>query len=134
MAAKAAQRAEKPVPIGELIDELWAVREDMRALEKQKNDLEIEYDALEDKIKHALDSEKLKQGRGSRATASIVVSEVPHLEDWDQFIFYVRKTGNFQLFERRIAVKAWREILAKTKRPPRGTTVFTKRKLNLATI
>jgi hypothetical protein len=126
--------AAKAQPVGELIDRLWAIREDMRALDKQKNELEIAYDALEDKIKHGLDAQKLDKGTGSRATASIVESQVPHLDDWDEFIAYCRKTGNFQLLERRVAVKAWREIVEKTKRPPRGTSTFVKRKLNLVTV
>lgn len=126
--------ATKARPIGEMIDSLWAIREDIRALNKQIDDHEKSYESLEENIKRALDDQKLDKGTGSRATASITVSEVPHLDDWDEFISYCRKTGNFQLFERRVAVKAWREIVEKTKRAPRGTSIFTKRKLNLATV
>ena len=124
----------KVEPVGTMIDKLWAIREDMRALDKQHTDLEGEYDALEERIKHALDEQKLDKGTGAKATASIVPSDVPHLDDWDTFVAYCRRTGNFQLFERRVAVKAWREILEKTKKPPRGTSVFKKRKLNLSTV
>jgi hypothetical protein len=123
--------AAKAQPVGELIDRLWAIREDMRALDKQKNEFEIAYDALEDKIKHGLDAQKLDKTGLERLHQSS--NPVPHRR-WDEFIAYCRKTGNFQLLERRVAVKAWREIVEKTKRPPRGTSTFVKRKLNLVTV
>lgn len=131
--AKAAV-APKPIPIGELIDRLWSIREDKRALDARVKILEQEYDEVEERIKHALDGEKLEQGRGSRATASIILSEVPQIEDWDDFLAWVNRTKNFQLFERRIKADAWREVKEKTGRVPRGTVPFQKRKLSLVTI
>lgn len=122
------------LPVGVMIDHLWTIREDIRALEAQVKVLEEEYDTFEERVKHALDEQKLDSGRGGKATASIIQSEVPKLEDWDKFITYVRRSGNFQLFERRVSVNAWREVCAKTKRVPSGTVPFVKRKLSLTTL
>lgn len=134
MPAKAQAKAPPTMPVGEMIDRLWSVREDIRALEAQAKVLEEEYDALEERVKHALDEQKLDAGRGDKATASIIEAEVPKLQDWDRFVTWVRRTGNYQLFERRVAVNAWREVCAKTKRVPSGTVPFVKRKLSLTTL
>jgi hypothetical protein len=50
----------------------------------------------------------LTKASGGAATASIKVSIVPLVEDWEMFHDYIETTGEFDLLQKRISVTAWR--------------------------
>jgi hypothetical protein len=129
IAAKVAAKL-SPVMIGPIIDQLHDLRERKRELMKQVEVIEAEYGALEEQLMEKLDKEGTGKGAGTKASASISVSVVGNVTDWDKFHAYVKKTGFFHLFQRRLSDPAVRELFDQGKKVP-GVEPFKKRRLNL---
>ena len=81
-----------------------------------------------------MDKQETRVGEGKIAKASIVESEEPAIEDWDEFTKWMTRTKNLHLIQRRISAPAWREIRALKKAEVPGIGVFTKRSLNLRAV
>lgn len=118
--------------IGALIDQLDTIRERKRKLDEQVKTLADEYKEVEAIVIERLTSEETDSGKGKRASASITHEIVADIVDFDELAKYVKKTGYFHLFQRRISNPAFRELAAK--RPVPGLAAFTKVKLNLRSI
>jgi hypothetical protein len=119
-----------PLAIGPAIDRLAELREQKRKLEAQVSDVETEFKVLEEQLMAKLEAEGTTKGAGRNATASISSSVVGNVTDWDKFNAYVKKTGFFHLFQRRLSDAAVRELFEQGKKIP-GCDPFTKKRLNL---
>lgn len=122
--------ATKSVAIGPTIDKLNVLREGKRELEAKIKVIETEYAALEAQLMEKFESEGTDKGTGKTASASISTSVVGNVTDWEKFNAYVKKTGFFHLFQRRLSDTAVRELFEQGKKIP-GCEPFTKRRLNL---
>lgn len=122
-----------PVPIGPTIDKLFSLRESKRALEDQVSAIEVEYSALEQALMDKLAAEGSTKGGGKFATASVTSSVVGHVTDWDKFNAYVKKTGFFHLYQKRLSDASVRELFEQGKKVP-GCEPFTKKRLNVRVI
>lgn len=119
--------------IGQLVDKLWAKREMKRKLEEEKmKPLEKEIAQLQEDIMDRMGQQELEGGRGRKASASITEEVVANITDFEALCKYVKRTGYFHLFHRRISNPAFRELAAK--KPVPGLEAFTKKKLNLTTL
>lgn len=89
-----------------------------------------------DAAKAALQELMLSQGtdiaRNENITVNIVDKERPHVQDWEAFHAFLRRSGDLQLLERRVSAKAFTEILEKRngKELP-GVTVFKYQQLSI---
>ena len=117
-------------PIGPTIDKLNDLREAKRKLEAQIKTIEEEYDELETQLFAKFDAEGTNRGNGKNASASVSSSVVGNVTDWDKFNAFVKKTGFFHLFQKRLSDAAVRELFEQGKKIP-GCEPFTKRRLNL---
>lgn len=119
--------------LGAQIDTLHAIREKKRSLESQLAELDAEYKQIEEETLELLSKQSLDKASGKLATVSVSSSTVANVEDWDQFNAYVRKTGYFHLFQRRVTDAAYRELLEQGVKVP-GVSPFIKRRLNLRSV
>lgn len=132
-----ARKKEIPVvekPLGELTDELWALREEKRELAAKTKAVEDKIEVATSALIERMDANKLDRMSGKMASLSVIPSVVPNIEDWDKFLAWTIKTKNLHLLHRRIAVDGWREIAEQKGVPPPGTTAFIKRTLNMRSI
>lgn len=120
-------------PIGPAIDKMFDLREQKRELEAKVSKIEAEYALLEGQLMEKMASEGTDKAAGKKAGVSVTTSVVTNVTDWDAFEKYVKRTGYFQLYQRRVSEPAVREVLEKKGSVP-GTEPFTKRKLNLRVI
>lgn len=118
--------------LGALIDKFDAARETKRDITADLKVAEDEYDLIEEVIKERLKTEGMDKATGKRATVSLSKVVVANVIDWDEFYKYVKKTGYFHLFQRRVSDPAWREL--SEKKPVPGTEPFEKLNLNLRTL
>jgi hypothetical protein len=134
MARKAAQVVELPSH-GKLIDELFEIREQLRALSKQERELKAVRDDLVNRLLASLDAAGINKAGSKLATASISETEVGTVEDWDRFHAWLRKTNRLYMLERRVAQAAYREYVeqARGHKPPPGVKTFKKRSISLYT-
>lgn len=134
MASKTiAKAATRPVPMGSLIDDIWALREKKRELAASIEDIEKTIAEKEELLISRMDQEGVEKSTGKKASVSVAVSQQFNIKDFDSLAAYVKKTGYFHLFQRRITVDAARELFEKHGQVP-GLEPFTKRKLNVRTL
>lgn len=119
--------------IGTTIDDLWALREKKRLAEETVKDIEIQIAAATEVLFDTLDQQGLDKATGSKASVSISTAVSAQVEDWDALNAYVKKTGHFHLYQKRLSDVAYRELLEQGKKVP-GVQPFSKRKLNLRTV
>lgn len=116
--------------LGSRIDSLNQLREEKRELEAKVTEIEEAYNKLADELMETLDAQGMAKATGKNATVSISSSTVGQIEDDAAFFAYVKKTGHFHLFQRRLSDASVREILEQKGSIP-GIKPFTKKRLNL---
>lgn len=133
-AAQAVKTAEAlaPSPLGKLIDQMFELREKKRVLEEKVKEIEQEYAVQEEALMERMKAEQTDSARGSKASASLSKAVVASITDRAALDAFVKKTGNFQLFQSRISDPAFRELLeARKGKAIPGLEPFNKTRLNL---
>jgi len=131
--ARSAAAKVQPVPtIGTQIDVLFQTREEIRALNKQIDELKNRKAEIEGSLMDALDAQGIDKSSGAVATASISSTVVPQVEDWDKFYRFIQRNKAMYLLERRPAAAPYRELLEQRQgRVVPGVVSFAKRTINL---
>lgn len=119
--------------LGNAIDQMWALREEKRALDAQIKTVEADIKALETDMFGLLDAQDTRKAEGKNASVSINESVVCNVEDWDALWPWIAKTKNFHLIQKRVSDPGMRELWALKKVIP-GTQPFTKRTLSLKSL
>jgi hypothetical protein len=119
--------------LGSRIDSLCDLREQKRELEGELKVVEESYTKLADELMETLDAQGMAKATGKTATVSVSSSVVGQIENDAAFFAYVKKSGHFHLFQRRLSDAAVREILEQKGSIP-GIKPFTKKRLNLRTL
>lgn len=98
-----------PKAMGACADRLYELRN--KRLEEQKvvDAIEAEEKALKEHIIQNLPKSEASGVAGKLARVTVVTKEVPQVEDWDTFYKYVKKTGQFDLMQRRLTDAAIKE-------------------------
>ncbi len=123
----------KLVPIGPLIDTIWSLRENKRALEAQVKTVEEQIAEHEELLITRMDQEGVDKSTGKKASVSVASETRFNVKDFDAFWDFARKNNYGHLFERRPAKLACMEVLEKKGNVP-GLEPYTKRKLNVRTL
>lgn len=131
--AKVAAKLGPIGPIGPTIDKLHALREKKRALEAEVKKIEGEYAGLEEQLMEKLSADGLDKATGKAASVSITSNVVGNVVDWDALNKYIKRTGYFHLYQRRVSDPACRELF-ETKGSIPGVEPFTKKRLNLRSL
>ncbi len=116
--------------IGGMTDKLITLRDKKRVLESEIAGIDADYKETERMLMDKLDAEGTDKGGGKKGTVSVSSSVVGDVQDWDKFNAYVKKTGFFHLYQRRISDAAFRELYESKGAVP-GIEPFTKRRLNV---
>jgi hypothetical protein len=109
------------------------MREKKRALTVELEKIEEEIRALEAVVIERLDQEGVEKATGRTASVSVSENIVANITDFDALCAFVKKTGYFHLFQRRVTDTACRELWEQKKAIP-GLEPFTKRRLNIRTL
>lgn len=116
---------------GEMIDRLFEVREEKRALDLLVAAKEGEYKGIADELMAQLEDQKTIAAKGSLASASITSTVTASVQDWDALNKYIKRTGHFHLYQRRLSDPAYRELLELKGGAVPGVVSFVAKKLNL---
>ncbi|MAJ43623.1 MAG: hypothetical protein CMF96_02620 [Candidatus Marinimicrobia bacterium] len=117
----------------ELIDKRLAIRQALADLAEQEKHLKEQQEEVDYQLMQKLEADGLSKFSNDQATISISEQIVPQVEDWDAFQAHILQTGEFELVQRRAAVKAYRELREAGVQVP-GVVDFTKRGLNVRAI
>lgn len=119
--------------MGSVIDGIWKLREDKRALEAKVKDVETKIAESETELMGLMEEQGVQKSTGSKASVSVTESVVPQVEDWDKFYEYIRKNKYFHLLERRPSATGCRELFESNKKVP-GVVPFVKKRLNVRSL
>lgn len=118
-------KAARPIPktLGACADTLYATREQRLTEQKDVAALGDYEKAIKEHLIAVLPKSDARGVSGKVAKATIVTKTIPIVEDWDAFYKYVKKTGQFELLQRRLNDAAVQERWEAGKKIP-GVGVF----------
>ena len=124
--------AKKTKALDTMIDDIFDIRNEIKALNKQVDGLKAQKEEMELKLMDMMDAVGTDQSRSSVATATITETIVPQVTDWGVFWKFIMRNKATYLVERRAAAVAFRETLEQRKgRPIPGVSSFTKRAVGI---
>lgn len=98
-----------PKAMGVCADRLYQLRQKRLEMQKEVDKVAAEEAALKEYIINTLPKSEASGVAGKLARVTIVAKVVPQVKDWDAFYKYVKKTGQFDLMQRRISDGAIKE-------------------------
>lgn len=112
-----------PKSLGGCADRLYSIRQLRLGKQKEVEALEEEERALREHIINTLPKSEASGVAGKVARVSVVTKKVPQVQDWDKLYAHVKKTGAFELLQRRVADGAVKERWDQGKEVP-GVITF----------
>lgn len=120
----------QPQTTGAMIDRMFDIREQEKALNDALKDLGAQKKELESVLLERLDADETTMSRGKLASVTITESIVPQVIDWDAFYQYIAEHDAPYMLERRPAVGPFREHYQANEAIP-GVEPFNRRALSL---
>lgn len=112
-----------PKTLGAAADMLYRMRTERLELQKQIDALQKNENELKDHIIDKLPKSNASGISGKVANVKVEKKPIPTVTDWEAFQKYVKRTGAFDLYQRRINEKAITERWEQKKQIP-GVGVF----------
>jgi len=100
---------EIPSTIGKCADRLYQLREKRYAIQHEADELENQEKAIKAHLINILPSDSATGVSGKQANVQVVCERVPKAEDWDVLTAHIKKTGSFELLQKRLNSEAVRE-------------------------
>lgn len=116
--------------LGTMIDLLHHLYGQKSEAEAVVSDLKARIEAAEAEIIGTLATHNMTGGQGKLAKANIISTNVPIVEDWDQFLEHVKESDMLYLLHRRLSTTAASELLAAGEELP-GVGIMNKRRLSI---
>jgi hypothetical protein len=113
-----------PKNIGACADKLFELRNKRLEMQKQVDAVESEEKAYKEHIIQTLPKSDASGVAGKLCRVTIVTKKIPQVKDWAKFHAYVKKTGQFELMQKRLADTAIKERWENGKEVP-GVECFT---------
>lgn len=98
-----------PKAMGACADRLYQLRQKRLEMQKEVDKVAAEETALKNHIIENLPKSEASGVAGKLARVTVVTKQIPQVKDWDAFYKYVKKTGSFDLMQRRITDAAIKE-------------------------
>lgn len=130
VASALAGEKNSPKSLGAIIDRMTVVRDERRTIAARDKVLVEEYDDLEAQLIARLKAEETDSGSSKVATATLSVTPIPVVDDWDAYYAYMRETDSLHLLQRRVAVGALNELKDAGTIPP-GVRFIEKESISL---
>ncbi len=98
-----------PKQLVELIEAGIKLRDQRKELESKCAALGAEEKALKDFVLDTFDKADLREVKTKAGTARLAVKDVPQAEDWEKIYAHIKKTGEFDLLQKRLGERACQE-------------------------
>lgn len=120
---EAARPIKLPKTLAACADRLYQIREEKGRIKAELEKVEREEGVLREHIIEQLPKSDATGIAGKIARAKIESKSIPTARDWDKIHAYIKKTGNFDIVQRRLSVGAVNELLDAKKKVP-GVEMF----------
>lgn len=114
----------------QLIIQMLAVRDERQTIKARDKELIALWRDLEATFLASLDEQGQKRAGTRDGTATITENVLPVIEDYDELVAHIIKSGDVHLLQRRVASAAYREILAAGGSVP-GVKTYIQRQVSL---
>lgn len=98
-----------PKQLGACADRLYQLRQKRLEMQKEVDKVAAEESALKNHIIENLPKSEASGVAGKLARVTVVTKQIPQVKDWDAFYKYVKKTGSFDLMQKRLTDAAIKE-------------------------
>ncbi len=117
-----------PIPesLGAVADQMKKVKDLRIAMQKEVDEVEKREKELRDHLINEMDADS-EGAVGKRYVAAIKTEEVPIVEDWDDFNDYMLDEDRVDLLQKRLSVKAIKELLDDGVKVPGINTMIVKK-------
>lgn len=95
-----------PKTIGACADRLYKLREERYALNKKIDEIKEEEARITEHVINTLPKSEATGVAGKTARVAVKTKVVPQVHDWTAFYAFVKKTGAFDLMQKRLSDKA----------------------------
>jgi len=112
-----------PKTLGACADALYTTRQERLVEQKDVEELKKYEEAIKAHVIDTLPKSDASGVAGKIAKVQVTTKKVPVVEDWDAFYKHVKRTGHFELLQRRVNVEAVQERWDAGKTVP-GVGVF----------
>lgn len=119
--------------IGTWIDTLHALREKKTKAERVVDAVKKLIDETEQVVMTALKEAGLESARGKKLQATLSPRSYPQIEDYEKLVTHIKKTGAFELLQRRLSSTAVRERWDQKQVVP-GVIAFRTTELSLTAV
>ena len=100
-----------PKKLGACADLLYKMRQQRLEAQKKVEAMEKDEAELKEHIIRTLPKSEASGISGKVANVKIIADEVPQVKNWEKFYAYVKKTGSFDLLQKRLSKEAVNERL-----------------------
>jgi hypothetical protein len=98
-----------PKTLAACADELYKTRELRLAAQKATDELQAKETALKEHLINNLPKSDASGVAGKLARVTVVTKPIPQVKDWDKLYKFIKKTGAFDLLQRRLTDTAIKE-------------------------
>lgn len=123
----------KKTPLGEQIDAIKDQDDIIHRIERRLKKAKAKREKLEAKLLRDFKENAIKGAKGDRGVASVLKSSFPSIKDRRKFMKYVIKAKAWDLFQNRIASKAYFDRLEEGETVP-GVSVFERTKVSVRSV
>jgi hypothetical protein len=121
--------------IGEIIQKFVSLRDELtewkRSVDEEERRRKAELTKLEVILLGKADELGVDSFKTEYGTAYKTMEEHFRVQDWNAFVEYVKETGNFSLFQKRVTKTAAKDVLVETGELPRGLDRYQEFKINV---
>jgi len=121
--ATASKTFKPPKTLGACADLLYKLKAERAIAQKVVDKFEADEKALKEHIINTLPKSETTGVAGKVCRVTVVTKEVPQIKDLAKFTAYIKKTGDFDLMQRRLSVEAVNARLDAGKKIP-GIEIF----------
>ena len=116
--------------IGDMIEELHQMREQIRSDEAALKELKKQFDEKQWNVIALMEELGLDQAKSNSATVFVAKDTLPTVKDWEKLTNYIKENDAHYLFQKRITQTAWKELIESGQEVP-GVEPFEQTKLNM---
>lgn len=108
---EARKKFNPPKTLGACIDQAYALRSERIALQRTTDAIGEQETLMREHIINTFGKSDINGAMGKRASCNIVPKRVPTVKDWSKFYAFIHSNKAYELLQRRVHEKAWREYL-----------------------
>lgn len=97
--------------VDEIIAQILTIRDQVAQLERQQEELVQQRAQLEASLMHTMTEMGMSGLKSLHGTVSLVKRQKPYITDFNELMKYVVESGNTQLLQKRLATKAYGELV-----------------------